>query len=375
MDNPDRHSISVGVPREVVRDEQRVALTPDTTRQLAESGLTVLVESGAGEGASFDDESYFDAGASLESRPAAVHRQADILVKVQPPTLEEVELIRPGALVISFLDSRRDAEVIASLSERGVIAFSFNAVPRITRAQSMDAMSSMSTVSGYKAVLVAANAVGRFFPLLMTAAGTVPPARVFVIGAGVAGLQALATARRLGAVTEACDTRPAVEEQVRSVGASFVCMTVPQDAEDKGGYARELDEGHLRVERDAIRDSVAAADVVIATALVPGARAPVLIDEAMVRSMRAGSVIVDIAAESGGNCELTVAGCVTAHHGVMIIGAVNLPSTLPVHASQMYSKNAASVIQYLVRDGVLTLNPEDEIVRSACLTGLAAVAR
>lgn len=363
-------SLTIGVPRERVPGERRVAIVPDMVSELKALDVSILVESGAGAAAYFDDEAYVMAGARLESRPGAVHRQADVLAKVQPPLLEEIELLRPGSLAISFLDPFRDAESLSGLERRGVTGFSFNAVPRTTKAQSMDAMSAMSTVSGYKAVLLAANALGRFFPLLMTAAGTVPPARVVVIGAGVAGLQALATARRLGAVTAACDARPAVREQIQSVGATFIDMSVT--AEGEGGYARALADEIYAMERDAIREHIEAADVVISTAQVPGAKAPMLVDEAMVREMRLGSVIVDLAAESGGNCELSVVGETVERHGIFILAPTNLPSTIPVHASQMYSRNVASVLKYIVKDGRLQLDPEDEIVRGACLTGLAA---
>jgi H+-translocating NAD(P) transhydrogenase subunit alpha len=291
------------------------------------------------------------------------------LVKVQPPLFEEIELMRPETLLISFLDPVRDAGVLNHLAARGVVAFSFNAVPRTTRAQSMDAMSAMSTVAGYKAVLLAAGAIGRFFPMLMTAAGTVPPAQVVVVGAGVAGLQALATARRLGARTAACDTRPAVREQIESVGAVFIDMSVPMEhAEGEGGYARALDADIQRLERDAIREQIEAADVVISTAQVPGSRAPLLIDDAMVRAMRPGSVIVDLAAEAGGNCELTVVGETVSHHGVTIISPANLPASVPTHASQMYARTVLTVIKYVTKDGALHLDPDDEILRAACLT-------
>lgn len=368
-------SVVVGVPLERVAGERRVALVPDVVEALTALGMTVLVESGAGEGAFLDDEAFSLAGARIESQPGVVFREADILAKVQPPVAQEIELLRRGSLLISFLDRSRDAAVLPLLDERGVVAFSFNSVPRITRAQSMDAMSAMSTVAGYKAVLLAANAVGRFFPLLMTAAGTVAPARVVVIGAGVAGLQALATARRLGAVTAACDARPAVAEQIQSVGATFIDMSVPmEETEGAGGYAREMDEEFYRRERDAIREHIVAADVVISTAQVPGARAPILIDEAMVREMARGSVIVDLAAEAGGNCELTVPGETAVAHGVTILAPFNVPSMVPVHASQMYARNMLTVIKHVVKTGdgapVLQINPEDEIIRSACLTGL-----
>ncbi|HEY8686205.1 MAG TPA: Re/Si-specific NAD(P)(+) transhydrogenase subunit alpha [Chloroflexota bacterium] len=362
-------ALTIGVPRERVRNERRVALIPESVAELTALGHSVVVETGAGRQAYFDDEAYALAGARIEVREDAVHRSADILVKVQPPLFEEIELMRPETLLISFLDPVRDAGVLNHLAARGVVAFSFNAVPRTTRAQSMDAMSAMSTVAGYKAVLMAANALGRFFPMLMTAAGTVPPAQVVVIGAGVAGLQALATARRLGARTAACDTRPAVREQIESVGAVFIDMSVPvENAEGAGGYARALDADVQRLERDAIREQIEAADVVISTAQVPGARAPLLIDDAMVRAMRPGSVIVDLAAETGGNCELTVVGETVTHHGITIIGPANLPASVPTHASQMYARTVLTVVKYVTKDGALRLDPDDEILRAACLT-------
>jgi NAD(P) transhydrogenase subunit alpha len=362
-------ALTIGVPRERVRNERRVALIPESVAELTALGHSVVVETGAGRQAYFDDEAYALAGARIEAREDAVHRSADILVKVQPPLFEEIELLRPQSLLISFLDPARDAEVLNHLAARGVVAFSFNAVPRTTRAQSMDAMSAMSTVAGYKAVLLAANALGRFFPMLMTAAGTVPPAQVVVIGAGVAGLQALATARRLGARTAACDTRPAVREQIESVGAVFIDMSVPvENAEGAGGYARALDADVQRLERDAIREQIEAADVVISTAQVPGSRAPLLIDADMVRAMRPGSVIVDLAAEAGGNCELTVLGETVSHHGITIIGPANLPASVPTHASQMYARTVLTVVKYVTKDGALRLDPDDEILRAACLT-------
>ena len=362
--------LTIGVPRETMVGERRVALVPETVGRLTKQGLAVLVETGAGEGAYFDDNAYRDAGAEIAPDGAELYRRADVVARVQPPTLEEVEQIHEGTLLISFLDPARQVEVRQRLANRSIAAFSFNTVPRITRAQSMDAMSAMSTVGGYKAVLLAADTLGRFFPLLMTAAGTVTPSHVFVIGAGVAGLQALATARRLGAITEAFDTRPAVREQVQSVGATFVEMPPLEAAEGEGGYAAQLAEEELERERDAIREAVARADVVITTALIPGKPAPLLINEEMVAAMRPGSVIIDMAAEAGGNCVLTVPGDVVIAQGVTVIGALNLPSSIPVHASQMYSRNVASVLGLLIKEGQLRLDPEDEIVRSACLTGL-----
>jgi NAD(P) transhydrogenase subunit alpha len=364
-------SLIVGVPRERIQGERRVALVPEVVAEVQKLGLTVVVESGAGEEASYGDDAFALAGARIESVPGAVYRQVDILAKVQPPVPEEIKLLRRGTMLISFLDQAKDADALPSLEDRGVTAFSFNAVPRIARAQSMDAMSSMSTVAGYKAVLLAANTCGRFFPLLMTAAGTVPPARVVVIGAGVAGLQALATARRLGAITAACDARPAVREQIQSVGATFIDMSVAlPDAEGAGGYAREMDEEIYRQERDAIREDIAGADVVICTAQVPGARAPLLVDAEMVHAMRSGSVIVDLAAESGGNCELSIPGEMNIAQGVTILAPLDLASTLAVHASFMYARNILSVLKLVVLNGALRLNVDDEIIRAACLTGL-----
>ncbi len=358
----------MGVVRDRSEGERRVALVPDTVEKLTARGITILVESGAGCGAYFDDDAFRASGARIEERGDAIYRDADIIARIGPIPVEDISSLRPGTFLISLLEPVRDANIVSRLQEQNVTAFSFNAVPRVTRAQSMDVLSSMATVAGYKAVLLAATSLGRFFPLLMTAAGTVAPARVVVIGAGVAGLQALATARRLGAVTAACDARAAVREQVQSVGASFIdMMAAVPDAEGEGGYARVIGEELLRLERDAIRDHITAADVVICTAQVPGARAPLLVDEAMVSAMRAGSAIVDLAAEAGGNCELTVPGETVVRCGVEIHGPINLASTVPVHASQMFSRNVESVITLVVKDGQLVLDFEDEILRAACL--------
>jgi NAD(P) transhydrogenase subunit alpha len=338
--------------------------------------LRVLVETGAGLESSFDDAAYVAAGAEIAADAPTLYRQAGLIAKVQPLQPDEISLVPAGATVISFLDPGRNADLVERMVRQGITSLSFNAMPRITRAQTMDAMSAMSTVAGYKAVLLAADTIGRFFPLLMTAAGTVPPARVLVLGAGVAGLQALATARRLGAVTEGFDTRPAVREQVQSVGASFIEMPeLPADAETAGGYAKEVEEEFLLRERDAIREAVARADVIVTTAMVPGKRAPVLIDEEMVANMRPGSVIVDLAAEAGGNCALTAPGDTMVVDGVTILGPLNLASSLPVHASQMYARNVAAVIKHIVKEGALDLDPEDEIVRAACVTGVLEVTR
>lgn len=367
--NRPEEPVIIRVPRERMHGEARVALVPDMVRQLVGEGFAVIVEAGAGNSAYFPDALYAEAGARVESDPTAVYGAHGILVKVQPPRPEEIALMSPGSLLISFLDRAVDAGMREALERKRITAFSFNAVPRITRAQSMDALSSMSTVAGYKAVLLAADRIGRFFPMLMTAAGTVPPAHVFVIGAGVAGLQALATARRLGAVTAGCDARPEVREQVQSVGAAFVDMNV--SAQSVGtGYAPELgDDVHAR-ERDAIRGRVAAANVVICTAQVPGARAPLLIDEAMVQAMQPGSVIVDLAAETGGNCALTSPDEMVSRSGVTILGPTNIAAAMPTHASQLYSRNLAAVIRHVVKEGAIVLDPTDEIIHASCLTNV-----
>ncbi len=356
----------VGVPKEIVPGERRVALVPDLVPKLVKAGLEVVVESGAGREAGYLDELYAQKGARLES---GVLEKADILLKVQPPTTGEVGKMKEGATLISFLQPYSNAAGIKALAARKVTAFSLELMPRITRAQPMDALSAMSTIAGYKAVLIAANHLPKFFPLLMTAAGTVTPARVFVIGVGVAGLQAIGTARRLGALVEAYDTRPVVKEQVESLGAKFVELELEaKDAEDKGGYAKAQSEEFYREQRDLMARSVATADVVITTALVPGQRAPVLVTEEMVRGMRLGSVIVDLASEQGGNCALTESGREIVKHGVTIVGTTNLPGTLPFHASQMYSRNVTNFLSHLLKDGKVQFDLSDELTRGPLVT-------
>jgi NAD(P) transhydrogenase subunit alpha len=364
-------TLTVGVQRETAAGERRVSLIPETAARLVTSGLSVLVETGAGAATFHDDTAYVESGATIVDA-GALYRQAQIVARVRAPSAAEADGMRPGTLVLSFLDPSREEELIRRLSERGVIAFSFNRLPRTTLAQSMDAMSSMATVAGYKAVLMAADSMPRLFPLLMTAAGTLAPARVLVLGAGVAGLQALATARRLGAITSAFDTRPVVREHVQSVGATFIEMpeTATEEPHVEGGYATDMGAEFYEHERDAIRSHVAQADVVITTAAIPGKRAPLLIDEGMVESMKPGSVIIDLAAETGGNCTLTAPGDTVTVHGVIVMGPLDVPSMVSQHASQLYSRNVLNVIKYVVKDGRLTLDPNDEIVRSACVTGL-----
>ena len=357
--------MKVGVPKETLAGERRVAIVPETARGLVKATIQVMVEAGAGEPAFFSDAAYIDAGANVTDAPTAF--AADAVLKVQPPTADEVGRLREGSVLISFLQPATNADVIGALAKRKVSAFSLDLVPRISRAQSMDALSSQAGIAGYKAVLLGANHLPKFFPLLMTAAGTVAPARVLVMGAGVAGLQAIATARRLGAVVEAYDVRPAVKDEVKSLGATFIELAL-EAQEGAGGYAREQSEDFLRRQRELIGDRVAASDVVITTAAIPGRKAPILVTADMVRRMRAGSVIIDLAAETGGNCELTEPGKIIQVGGVTIDGTKNLPSTMPVHASQLYSKNVSTLLLLLIKDGALRLDFTDEIVKGACVT-------
>jgi NAD(P) transhydrogenase subunit alpha len=356
----------VGVPTETVPGERRVALVPDLVPRLVKAGLDVVVQPSAGQAAGYPDQAYTAQGARLESDALGL---ADVLLKVQPPTADEVGRVKEGATLIGFLQPYTNTAGITALAARKVTSFAMELMPRITRAQPMDVLSAMSTVAGYKAVLIAANHLPKFFPLLMTAAGTVSPARVFVIGAGVAGLQAIGTAKRLGAVVEAYDTRPAVKEQVESLGAKFVELGLEtKDAEARTGYATAQSEEFYRRQREQMAKSVAAADVVITTALVPGKRAPELITEEMVRGMRPGSVVVDLAAEQGGNCALTEPGREVVRHGVVLCGPVNLPSALPFHASQMYARTVTNYLAHLLKDGQVRLDLADELTRGPLVT-------
>ena len=359
--------MNVAVPKEITAGERRVALVPDGAQKLAAGKLSVLVQSGAGRPAVFPDEAYEKAGARLVPDAATAYTDGNALLKVQPPTLEEVGRMQAGAVLISFLQPAWNGDVVKALARQRVTAFSLELVPRISRAQSIDALSSQANVAGYKAVLMAATRLGKFFPLLITAAGTVAPARVLVLGAGVAGLQAIATARRLGAIVEAFDVRPAVKEEVKSLGATFI--ELPLEAQEgQGGYAREQSPEFLRRQQELLGDRVAAADVVITTAAVPGRRAPILVTKEMVARMRPGSVIVDLAAETGGNTEGLKPGEVLDVGGVVIDGTRNIPSTVPVHASQLYSRNVTNLLLLLVKDGNLNLNFDDEIVKGSCVT-------
>jgi NAD(P) transhydrogenase subunit alpha len=331
------------------------------------TGFEVTVQAGAGAAAGFTDDAYREAGAAVDGDRARLAGASDALLSVQPPPLEDVANLRRGAATIGFLQPATQGAVVEALAARGVTSFSLELLPRISRAQSMDALSSQASLAGYKGVLMAANRLGKFFPMLMTAAGTIPPARVLVLGAGVAGLQAIATARRLGAVVEAYDVRPAVKEEVRSLGATFLELEL-EAQEGQGGYAREQSEEFLTRQRELLTERVAAADVVVTTAAIPGRRAPLLVTAAMVRGMRRGSVLVDLASDTGGNCELTEPGEVCEVGGVWVDGTTNVPSTVPLHASQLYARNVTNLLKHLAPDGDLKLDFEDEITKGCCVT-------
>jgi NAD(P) transhydrogenase subunit alpha len=364
----------IGIPKEVVAGETRVAATPETVGKLSRQGLEIIVERGAGEASGLADADYETKGATLESDAQAIWSKADAIIKVQSPAqhsdseTHEIELLGEGKVFISLLNPLGNHETIQKLADRKVTAFALEMVPRITRAQSMDVLSSMSSVGGYKAVLLAANALPKMFPLMMTAAGTIPPAKVFVIGAGVAGLAAIAAAKRLGAVVSAYDTRPVVKEQVESLGAKFVQIDLGASGEGQGGYARELTDEEKEKQQQLMAETVIASDVVITTALVPGRPAPMLIPEDVVKKMKSGAVIVDMAAETGGNCALTEPGEQVVKEGVTICGQLNLPATLPVDASAMFARNVATFVQALVKDGELALDFDDEIIQGSLMT-------
>jgi NAD(P) transhydrogenase subunit alpha len=357
--------VRIGVPKETAAGERRVALVPEVVQRLSGGGFEILVEAGAGTAASFPDQAYTDAGATLVDVDAAFG--AECVAKVRTPSEAEVARLREGTVLIGLLEPLTDTAGIERLAGRGVTAFAMESIPRITRAQSMDALSSQSTVSGYKGVLLAAGKLPRFFPMLMTAAGTVPPAKTLILGAGVAGLQAIATARRLGAVVSAFDVRPVVKEQVESLGATFLELGV-RGEETAGGYARELTPEEQQRQQEELAQKIPEFDVVVTTALIPGRPAPRLIPAAAVTAMRPGSVIVDLASEAGGNCELTEPGEEVVREGVTIIGLTNLPSTMPFHASQLYARNVMALLNLLAPEGELKLDWEDEIVAGACVT-------
>jgi NAD(P) transhydrogenase subunit alpha len=363
----------VAVPRETAPGERRVALVPDVVARLVQTGFEVTVETGAGDAAGLPDAQFAEAGADLVDDKEPLFTHADGVVKVQKPSEDEAAALREGTVLIAFLQPLTDREGIDRLARQGVVAFAMESIPRITRAQPMDALSSQATVAGYKAALLAADRLPKFFPMLMTAAGTVAPAKVLVLGAGVAGLQAIATARRLGAVVSGFDIRPVVREQVESLGASFLDLGIVGE-ETAGGYARELTEEEQRRQQEELERRIPDFDAVITTALIPGRPAPKLIPAGAVAAMRPGSVIVDLAAETGGNCELTEPGEEIVRERVTIVGYTNLPSTMPLHASQLYARNVSALLTHLAPEGELRLDFEDEITAGACVTRREEVA-
>jgi|CZKC01.1.fsa_nt_gi NAD(P) transhydrogenase subunit alpha len=365
----------VGVPRESFPGERRVALVPAVIPILAKAGMDVVVQAGAGLDAGYPDADFTAKGAKIVTDRAEVFRAADIIVQIlcygsnDQTGKADLPLLKRDQILIGFLRPLGSVETVQGIASAGVTSFSVELMPRTTRAQSMDVLSSMGTIAGYKAVIIAADKLPRLFPMLTTAAGTITPARVFIIGAGVAGLQAIATARRLGAITSSYDMRPAAKEQVQSLGARFVELPIEaKDAQDAGGYAKAQDESFYLRQRELLKQVVTQSDIVIATAVIPGKTSPILVTEEMVQGMAPGSVIVDLASERGGNCELTKLGEVVVAHGITIIGWINLASTVPYHASMMYAKNLSAFLLYLIKDGKFQFNPEDQIMRETMLT-------
>ena len=364
--------MKIGVPKEIVEHERRVALVPDMVKKLLDSNLEIQVQAGAGIAAGVLDEAYAGAGAVMVEDAATLMGQVDVLVKVQPPTIDEVSRIKEGSILIGFLQPVRNGDIVEALNARKITAISMHRIPRITRAQSMDALSSQANIAGYKAVLAGASTLGKLLPMMTTAAGTIRPSSVFVLGAGVAGLQAIATARRLGAVVSAFDVRPVVREQVESLGAKFLQVDLAEEeTETAGGYAKELSEESHRREQELLQKTLTGVDIVITTALIPDRPAPTLVTEEMVRGMPQGSVIVDLAAETGGNCELTEPGQDVVKHGVTIIGHLNLPSTVAVHSSQMYSRNIATLLAEMLdpeNEGQVRIDLDNDVVGPSTIT-------
>jgi H+-translocating NAD(P) transhydrogenase subunit alpha len=360
--------MQIGVPKETAPRERRVALAPDSVARLVKAGATVVVERGAGTSASFPDSAYAAAGATIAATAAETLAASDVVTKVQRPSVDEARAMKTGAVLISLLQPAASADVMPAFAERSITALSLERVPRITRAQSMDVLSSQSTVAGYKAVLIGASMMPKFLPMLTTAAGNIAPAKAFILGAGVAGLQAIATARRLGAIVSAFDVRPAVKEQVQSLGATFVAAeAISAQGEDRGGYARAQSEEEQQRTAALLHGHLKQMDLVVTTAQIPGRPAPKLITDAMVADMRAGSVIVDLAAESGGNCTLTRAGETVDANGVIVYGAIDIPSTVPTHASQMFGRNVLTLLQHLMKDGSVVIDVNDDITGPMCV--------
>ena len=365
--------MKVGVTKEVVANERRVALAPEAIAKLTKAGFEIAVEAGAGEHSFYSDAQYEKAGATIVRDRAQLYKQSDIIAKVQPPTDQEVGLLASPQVLIALLAPAFNTALVNRLTLTGVTALSMDAIPRIARAQSMDVLSSQSSLAGYKAVLLAASTSPKFLPMMTTAAGTIPPAKVLVLGAGVAGLQAIATARRLGAVVEAFDVRPVVKEQVESLGAKFLMLEIKESTESAGGYAKELSEETHRREMELVHGHAKTSDIIITTAQIPGRKAPILVTREMVKDMAPGAVIIDLAAETGGNCELTKAGETVVDNGVSVIGPINLPSSVPMHASHMYSRNVQTLLLLLVKEGKLNLDFKDEVIASVTITHQGAV--
>jgi NAD(P) transhydrogenase subunit alpha len=359
--------VQIGVPKETVEGERRVALVPEVVGKLKGQGLDVVVQRGAGAGALIPDEQYEEAGAKLVD-DAGEAFDSDVVVKVAPPSPDEVERLRSDSVLIAFLQPLTNGDGVRALAQAGVTSFALESVPRISRAQSMDALSSQANIAGYRAALIGAQELGRFYPMLMTAAGTIRPATVLVLGAGVAGLQAIATARRLGAVVQGFDVRAAVKEQVESLGAKFLEFDLGGDLEGTGGYAKELTAEQQAKQQELMAEAIGKVDVVITTAAVPGRRAPILVTEQAVKLMKPGSVIVDLAAESGGNCELSEPGETVIRYDVKILAPLNVPSTLAEHASQLYARNIQSLLGLMIDEGELKLDFDDEVIAGACIT-------
>ena len=365
----------VAIPKEILPEERRVSAIPATVKDLIKKGMEVIVEAGAGEKAFFSDELYKDAGATIENDTKSLYNQADLVLKVNHPVYNDVlkfheaDLLKDGSAFVSFFQTTREPEAVQKLVKKNITGFSMHRIPRTTLAQKMDALSSQSNIAGYKAVLIGASHLGKYMPLLMTAAGTIPPAKVLILGAGVAGLQAIATAKRLGAQVEAFDVRPVVKEQVESLGAKFVeVATDSDDGVGEGGYAKETSDEYKQKQQTLIKEHIGKSDIVITTALIPGRPAPLLIPKDMVEGMKPGSVIIDLAAENGGNCELTKAGEIVKYNKVLVDGSLNLPGTMPTHASQLYAKNITSFVTYMCPEGKLNLDMEDEIISGAMFT-------
>ena len=367
--------MNVVIPKETLDNESRVAATPGSIKELVKAGLSVMVETQAGIKSHISDTDYKNAGASIIESKEELLSKADILLKVLPPTLDQIVLLQPKSIVVSFCQTTRDIDTVKALKEQSVTGFSMHLIPRTTLAQKMDALSSQANIAGYKAVLIAASKLGVYMPLLMTAAGTIRPAKVLVLGAGVAGLQAIATAKRLGAQVEAFDVRPIVKEQVESLGAKFIEVDSSNDDEGvgDGGYAKETSEDYKNRQQKLIHDHISKSDVVVTTALIPGKAAPILIPASMVDAMKSGSVIMDLAAENGGNCELTKKDEIITHNGVTIDGSSNIPGSMPVHASELYAKNITAFLTYMIEDGELKLNLDDEIISGSMYTHLGEV--